>query len=68
MADLFDTMMAYEQDGLSEDEMVEFFQQLVDTGMAWKLQGSYGRSATALIEAGLVIVPGSTDEEAEYRQ
>ena len=33
-------------------EMVELFQHLVDSGLAWELQGSYGRTAAALIEAG----------------
>lgn len=48
-------IMAYEQGDLSEDETVELFQALVDSGLAWKLQGHYGRTAMALIEAGLVV-------------
>jgi len=50
-------MMMYESEGLSEDETVELFQHLVDSGMAWSLQGFYGRQAMALIEMGLVTRP-----------
>lgn len=46
-------VVAYEQGEMTDDETVEFFQQLIDTGLAWQLQGSYGRTAHALIEAGL---------------
>ena len=45
-------IMAYEQGEMSDDEMVEFFQQLIDSGLAWSLQESYGRMAMRLIEAG----------------
>lgn len=51
---LLDQMIAWESDELSEDETVTLFQALVNNGMAWKLQGAYGRQAAALIDAGLV--------------
>jgi hypothetical protein len=38
----------------NEDEQLEAWQYLVDTGVCWSLQGAYGRGATALIQAGLV--------------
>lgn len=44
---------AYESGQMTEDEIVEFFQQLIDNGMAWTLQGHYGRTAAYLIEQGL---------------
>lgn len=47
-----DAIIAYEQGDLDFDETVALFQDLIDTGMAWKLQGHYGRTAEALIDAG----------------
>lgn len=47
-------VLKYESGLMEEPELVEFFQGLVDTGAAWQLQGSYGRTAQRLIESGLV--------------
>jgi len=61
----FEMMIRYEEVGLTTAETIELFQYLVDTGMAWRLQGFYGRQAMALIEEGFVIRPGSqTPSEA----
>lgn len=35
-----------------EDQVIQAWQYLIDTGMAWTLQGWFGRQAEALIEAG----------------
>ena len=38
----------------SEEEVIEAWQYLVDTGLAWQLQGTFGRTAQALIEDGII--------------
>lgn len=53
-----DWIMAYENGELDREAVVEGFQALVDSGLAWQLQGSYGRTAAALIRSGEVIPPG----------
>ena len=38
----------------TEEEQIEAWQYLVDTGLAWTLQGWYGRTAAGLIEQGII--------------
>lgn len=52
-----DFIIAYENGELSEDEIVAGFQDGVNTGLVWQLQGSYGRTAQRLIQEGLVTRP-----------
>jgi hypothetical protein len=49
-----DDIIAYESGELDEEEIISLFQKLVDSGLAWQLQGSYGRMAQHLIEEKLV--------------
>lgn len=53
-------IMAYEDGELSEDEMIQLFQGLLDTGLVWQLQGHYGRTARLLIERGLIATSNGT--------
>lgn len=53
-ADIMDAIMAYEAGVLDQDAIVALFQYLVDTGMAWTLQGSYGRTAMDMLKAGII--------------
>lgn len=38
----------------SEEQIIEAWQHLVDTGLCWQLQGWFGRTASALIEQGVI--------------
>ena len=53
---MIDQIIAYEQGDLTEGDTMALFQRLVDTGLAWTLQGHSGRTAEALIDAGLIEV------------
>jgi hypothetical protein len=35
------------------EQMIKAWQYLIDTGLAWSLQGNFGRTAHALIVAGV---------------
>jgi hypothetical protein len=48
-----DSIIRYETGFMSHDEVVPFFQALINNGMAWSLQGHYGRTATRLIDCGM---------------
>ena len=54
-----DKIIAYEQGELNDAETLELFQALVDNGMAWILQGFYGRTAMSLLDAGLISLKAS---------
>ena len=41
----------------TEEEVIEAWQHLVNTGLAWKLQGWFGRTASDLIDAGIINQP-----------
>jgi hypothetical protein len=36
----------------SEEQYIKAWQHLIDTGLAWSLQGWFGRQATTMIECG----------------
>lgn len=50
-------IIKYEQGDLSDEETVALFQALVNSGLAWKLQGHYGRTAQAMLDAGVISSP-----------
>ena len=46
-------MIAEGVDPASEEEQIEAWQHLIDSGLAWSLQGWFGRNASSLIEQGI---------------
>jgi len=53
-------IVEYENGELNDEETIELFQELINTGLAWQLQGNYGRFAIELLEEGFCKYP---DEE-----
>jgi hypothetical protein len=45
-------IMDFEEGLLDDDEVIELFQGLIDSGLVWELQSKYGRLAGRLIVAG----------------
>lgn len=44
----------------SEEQILAAWQHLIDTGLAWSLQGWFGRQAMVLINEGLCSAPGAS--------
>jgi hypothetical protein len=56
--DVFPAILAYEDDGLAPREELELFSKLIETGVAFSLQGSYGRKAVWFMENGYILPNG----------
>lgn len=46
----------------SLDEQIDAWQHLIDTGLAWQLQGWFGRIAGHLIDGGYCKMPGHDEQ------
>jgi hypothetical protein len=64
MNELSTKVIRYEQDELDGNEIIELFQELINNGMAWNLQGHYGRMAMDLIENGYCKMPEGMIEKS----
>lgn len=58
MLNLTDRIIDFEMGEMSEDEAIQLFADLVRTGLAWQLQGSYGRVCARMIELGYISDKG----------
>jgi hypothetical protein len=47
-------LIDYEEGRLSGHEVLELFSEMIKSGLAWKLQGHYGRTAVKLIKSGYI--------------
>ncbi len=50
--DMVTLMMDFENGDLDDQQTIELFQQLIDSGTVWHLQGFYGQMASELIRNG----------------
>lgn len=53
---MIQSIISFENGELEQDEVVELFQTLLDTGFILNLQGMYHRIAKDLISEGLIEV------------
>ncbi|AGM12091.1 hypothetical protein M051_gp68 [Streptomyces phage Lika] len=58
MGNLVVELIDYESGNLDDAETLDLFGRLVKSGFAWSLQGSYGRTAQALINEGWISETG----------
>lgn len=65
MLNLTGKILEFEAGELSEEDTLELFSELVRTGRAWTLQGSYGRAAASLIENGYLSPNGEILKQAD---
>lgn len=56
-----DRLIAYENDELNMFETIILFSELIRTGLCWKLQGHYGRTAQSLIDNNLIFKNGEVN-------
>jgi hypothetical protein len=60
--DITTLIIQYETEGLSNKDTLKLFSKLIENGSAWSLQGSYGRTAKALIDSGFISKEGKINK------
>lgn len=51
------SLIAFEDGNLDDEGTLSLFQDLVNSGLAWNLQESYGTLADRMIQEGLITAP-----------
>ena len=62
---LTDNIVKYEMGTLSLEDTLELFSYLINSNLAWQLQGSYGRTALDLIDNGIIKGDGTILKSAD---
>ena len=66
-SELMEKIRQYESGSLDMHHEHPFYQQLLESGLVWKLQGHYQRTAMKLIKEEVITPPNiSTDKEGGY--
>ncbi len=55
---MIDRIIAFETGDIDDTEFLNLFSELIRTGLAWSLQGFYGRTAQQLIENQVISTEG----------
>ena len=63
--DVTNRIIDYECGHLNDEQTLRLFSELIKNGMAWSLQGHYGRTASAMIEDGWLERDGTMTDKAE---
>lgn len=53
------------ESGASEEDVINAWQHLIDTGVCWSLQGYFGRTANRLIELGFCHANKHIEKESQ---
>lgn len=61
---IVDLIIAFESGEMTTEEQIKLFATLIKSGMAWSLQGSYGRTASYLIDTGVIDRSGEINWDA----
>ena len=61
MMDLYQRVVEYETEDHSLEWIVQLFADLIATGLAWHLQGRFGREAKRYIKNGIITVQGDVN-------
>jgi len=48
-------LAGFAEEEVTEELILDAWQHLIDTGVVWQLQGSFGRAAARMIEEGLLV-------------